>query len=55
MTRIVKTIEQAGTEGRLGLGGFDPDQATDGYFIGPQIFADVLPTAAIAQQERPKE
>ena len=51
MTRILKFIEQAETEGRLVLGGVDAKLAIEGYYVGPHIFVDVLPEAKIAQQE----
>jgi len=50
-TRILKSIEQGETEGRLVLGRVDSDLAAEGYFVGPHIFVDVLPDAKIAQQE----
>jgi RHH-type proline utilization regulon transcriptional repressor/proline dehydrogenase/delta 1-pyrroline-5-carboxylate dehydrogenase len=50
-TRILKFIERGETEGRLVLGSVNPDLASEGYYVGPHIFVDVLPDAKIAQQE----
>jgi RHH-type proline utilization regulon transcriptional repressor/proline dehydrogenase/delta 1-pyrroline-5-carboxylate dehydrogenase len=49
--RIQKFIEIGETEGRLVLGGVNPELAAKGYYVGPHIFVDVLPDAKIAQQE----
>ena len=51
VTRILKFIEIGETEGRLVLGGIDPNLAAEGYYVGPHIFVDVPPEAKIAQQE----
>jgi RHH-type transcriptional regulator, proline utilization regulon repressor / proline dehydrogenase / delta 1-pyrroline-5-carboxylate dehydrogenase len=49
--RIRRYIEIGKGEGRLVLG-MDPGPlAEKGWYIGPHIFADVLPTARIAQEE----
>jgi RHH-type proline utilization regulon transcriptional repressor/proline dehydrogenase/delta 1-pyrroline-5-carboxylate dehydrogenase len=49
--RIHRYIELGKTEGRLALA-IDPGSLADeGWFIGPHIFADVPPTARIAQEE----
>jgi RHH-type transcriptional regulator, proline utilization regulon repressor / proline dehydrogenase / delta 1-pyrroline-5-carboxylate dehydrogenase len=51
-TRILRYIEQAEESGfRLVYGNVDAKLAAKGYFIGPHIFADVPPDAAIAQEE----
>jgi RHH-type proline utilization regulon transcriptional repressor/proline dehydrogenase/delta 1-pyrroline-5-carboxylate dehydrogenase len=52
-TRILRMIEQAESieEHRLVLGGVDPKLVSEGYYIGPHIFTNVAPDAAIAQEE----
>ncbi len=50
-TRILKFIEQGETEGRLVLGGVDPNLVAEGFYVGPHIFVDMLPDAKLAQQE----
>jgi len=52
-TRILRMIEQAESieEHRLVLGGVDPKLVTEGFYIGPHIFTNVAPDAAIAQEE----
>ncbi len=47
--KISEYIEIGKHEGKLLLGG--TPQPTEGYFIPPTIFADVAPTARIAQEE----
>jgi 1-pyrroline-5-carboxylate dehydrogenase len=47
--KIREYIEIGREEGRLVLGGGDVDR--EGYYIPPTIFADVAPTARIAQEE----
>lgn len=49
--RITKYIEIGKGEGRLALSMEAGPLAEQGWFIGPHIFADVLPTARIAQEE----
>lgn len=50
--RIQRYIDMAvASEYRLVLGGTDPKLASQGYFIGPHIFADVPADAPIAVQE----
>ncbi|MDX1947072.1 MAG: L-glutamate gamma-semialdehyde dehydrogenase [Pirellulaceae bacterium] len=49
--RIRQYIETGKTEGRLVLGVDPGTLAKQGWFIGPHIFADVSPTARIAQEE----
>ena len=51
LARIQKSIEQAQTEGRLVLGDVDLKRSSEGYFVGPHIFVEVLPDAKIAQEE----
>lgn len=48
--RINATIEAAARQHRLVYRG-DVSELQDGYFIGPTIFADVEPEAALAQEE----
>ena len=50
-TRILKMIADTELEGRLVLGTIDARLTGEGYYVGPHIFVDVLPTAKIAQQE----
>ena len=49
--RIQKFIEQVPPEARLVLGETNTKLASEGYYVGPHIFVDVLPDAKIAQQE----
>jgi len=49
--RILKYIEIGKQEGRLVLGIEAGQLAEQGSFVGPHIFADVSPTARIAQEE----
>lgn len=49
--RILKYIEIGKQEGRLVLGIDAGKLAEQGSFVGPHIFADVPPTARIAQEE----
>ena len=49
--RIQRFIEIGQGEGRLVLAVDPGPLAEQGWFIGPHIFADVLPTARIAQEE----
>ena len=50
--KITQYIAVGRNEGRLALGGNDSADTNDGgYFIHPTIFADVAPTARIAQEE----
>jgi RHH-type proline utilization regulon transcriptional repressor/proline dehydrogenase/delta 1-pyrroline-5-carboxylate dehydrogenase len=50
-TRIHRYIEIGKVEGRLVLGVDPGPLAEEGWFIGPHIFADVPPTARLAQEE----
>ncbi len=47
-TRIRKSVEKFKTQNKLL---FEGEVSTDGYFVGPTIFADVKPTDDIAQSE----
>jgi RHH-type proline utilization regulon transcriptional repressor/proline dehydrogenase/delta 1-pyrroline-5-carboxylate dehydrogenase len=49
--RIKEYIEIGKGEGRLALAVDPGSLAQKGWYIGPHIFADVLPTARIAQEE----
>jgi 1-pyrroline-5-carboxylate dehydrogenase len=51
MKSILNYIEIGKKEGRLINGGGPAKDAGDGYYIQPTVFADVLPTARIAQEE----
>ena len=49
--RILGFIEKGKAESRLAFAGDVEALAEEGYFVGPHIFADVPPTATIAQEE----
>lgn len=49
--RILKTIESGKTQARLAYAGELGELATEGFYVAPHVFADVPPTAAIAQEE----
>jgi 1-pyrroline-5-carboxylate dehydrogenase len=49
--RILHYIEIGKTEGRLIAGGRTIPSESNGYYIAPTVFADVAPTARIAQEE----
>ncbi|MHB1423401.1 MAG: L-glutamate gamma-semialdehyde dehydrogenase [Gemmataceae bacterium] len=49
--RILNTIEKGKNEGRLVYAGEVGALKEEGYFIAPHIFADVPPTASLAQEE----
>ncbi len=49
--RILGAIEMGKTEGRLVYAGEVGSLADEGYYIAPHIFADVAPTAGLAQEE----
>jgi 1-pyrroline-5-carboxylate dehydrogenase len=51
MKSILNYIEIGRKEGRLINGGGPAKEAGDGYYIQPTVFADVAPTARIAQEE----
>ena len=50
MQRVLDYIAIGQTEARLVTGG-DPVEIEGGFYIAPTVFADVLPTARIAQEE----
>ena len=50
MKRVLDYIAIGQTEARLVTGG-DPVEIEGGFYIAPTVFADVLPTARIAQEE----
>ena len=49
--RVMDYIQIGRSEGRLVLGGNAIDNGGGGYYIEPTIFADVVPSARIAQEE----
>jgi RHH-type proline utilization regulon transcriptional repressor/proline dehydrogenase/delta 1-pyrroline-5-carboxylate dehydrogenase len=49
--RILGYIEKGKAECRLAFAGDVGSLAKEGFYVGPHIFADVAPEAAIAQQE----
>jgi RHH-type proline utilization regulon transcriptional repressor/proline dehydrogenase/delta 1-pyrroline-5-carboxylate dehydrogenase len=49
--RIFRYIEIGKTEGRLVLGDDAAPYSEHGWFVGPHIFADIPPTARLAQEE----
>jgi RHH-type proline utilization regulon transcriptional repressor/proline dehydrogenase/delta 1-pyrroline-5-carboxylate dehydrogenase len=49
--RILEYVERGKAESRLVFAGNEGDLAQEGYFVGPHVFADVAPLAAIAQEE----
>jgi RHH-type proline utilization regulon transcriptional repressor/proline dehydrogenase/delta 1-pyrroline-5-carboxylate dehydrogenase len=49
--RIQEYIAIGQSEGRLVLAGETGPQAEEGFYIGPHIFADVVPSARISQEE----
>lgn len=49
--RILKRIEAGKAEARLAFAAELGDLAGQGYYVAPHIFADVSPTASIAQEE----
>ena len=49
--RVLEYINIGKTEGRLVYAAEVGELATEGYYAGPHIFADVPPTARIAQEE----
>ena len=49
--KVMKYIEIGKTEGRLVSGGHAVETPDGGYYIAPTVFADVAPTARIAQEE----
>jgi RHH-type proline utilization regulon transcriptional repressor/proline dehydrogenase/delta 1-pyrroline-5-carboxylate dehydrogenase len=51
LAKIKQYIELGKQEGRVALAVDVGELAEQGYFVGPHIFADVSPTARIAQEE----
>jgi 1-pyrroline-5-carboxylate dehydrogenase len=51
MKKVLSYIDIGATEGRLLNGGRAIKTAEGGYYIAPTVFADVAPTARIAQEE----
>jgi RHH-type proline utilization regulon transcriptional repressor/proline dehydrogenase/delta 1-pyrroline-5-carboxylate dehydrogenase len=49
--RILGAIEKGKTEGRLVYAGDVGPLADEGYYVAPHVFADVAPTAGLAQEE----
>jgi 1-pyrroline-5-carboxylate dehydrogenase len=49
--RVLDYIELGKSEGRLLAGGEPADNEDGGYYLEPTVFADVAPTARIAQEE----
>ncbi len=49
--RILKTIEKSKSEGRLAFAGDLGPLVDEGFYVAPHIFADVSPTASLAQEE----
>ncbi len=49
--RVLSYIEVGKTEGRLLAGGKAVENTDAGYYIAPTVFADVAPTARLAQEE----
>jgi 1-pyrroline-5-carboxylate dehydrogenase len=49
--RVLGYIEVGRSEGRLLTGGNAVENADAGYYIAPTVFADIAPTARLAQEE----
>jgi RHH-type proline utilization regulon transcriptional repressor/proline dehydrogenase/delta 1-pyrroline-5-carboxylate dehydrogenase len=49
--RILATIEKGKGEARLAFAGDVGGLADEGYYVAPHIFADVAPSASLAQEE----
>jgi RHH-type proline utilization regulon transcriptional repressor/proline dehydrogenase/delta 1-pyrroline-5-carboxylate dehydrogenase len=49
--RILTTIDKGKQEARLVYGTDAGPLADEGFFVGPHVFADVAPTASLAQEE----
>ncbi len=49
--RVLEYIAVGKTEGRLVTGGAAVETETGGYYVQPTIFADLAPTARLAQEE----
>jgi 1-pyrroline-5-carboxylate dehydrogenase len=48
---MLEYVETGKREGRLVAGGNAPQTADGGYFLEPTVFADIAPTAVLAQEE----
>ena len=51
MDTMLSYIETGKTEGRLITGGHAIETAEGGYYVEPTVFADIAPTARLAQEE----
>jgi 1-pyrroline-5-carboxylate dehydrogenase len=51
MDTVLSYIEIGKKEGRLLAGGHSVETAEGGYFVEPTVFADIAPTARLAQEE----
>jgi RHH-type transcriptional regulator, proline utilization regulon repressor / proline dehydrogenase / delta 1-pyrroline-5-carboxylate dehydrogenase len=49
--RVLEYIDKGKREGRLVYAGDPGPLVEEGYYVGPHVFADVAPTATIAQEE----
>jgi RHH-type transcriptional regulator, proline utilization regulon repressor / proline dehydrogenase / delta 1-pyrroline-5-carboxylate dehydrogenase len=49
--RILEYVEKGKAESRLVFAGTVGDLAEEGFYVGPHVFADVAPSAIIAQEE----
>jgi RHH-type proline utilization regulon transcriptional repressor/proline dehydrogenase/delta 1-pyrroline-5-carboxylate dehydrogenase len=49
--RVLEYIDKGKREARLAYAGDPGPLAPEGYYVGPHVFADVAPTAVIAQEE----
>lgn len=49
--RILSFIERGKEESRLAFAGNAPGLEIEGFYVAPHVFADVTPTAVIAQEE----
>jgi RHH-type proline utilization regulon transcriptional repressor/proline dehydrogenase/delta 1-pyrroline-5-carboxylate dehydrogenase len=49
--RILAAIDQGKRDARLAFAGEPGPLSTEGYYVGPHIFADVPPTSTLAQDE----
>ena len=49
--RVLSYIEVGKSEGRLLTGGTPVENDGEGYYIAPAVFADIAPTARLAQEE----
>jgi RHH-type proline utilization regulon transcriptional repressor/proline dehydrogenase/delta 1-pyrroline-5-carboxylate dehydrogenase len=49
--RVLEYVEKGKQEARLAYAGDVGPLAEEGYYVGPHVFAEVAPTAVIAQEE----